>query len=87
MSELSKLNTQFEQASEAVQDLAKRPDNETLLKLYAFYKQGAEGDAKGKRPGFTSPVKRAKFDAWKALTHISTDEAKQSYIDLVNSLL
>jgi acyl-CoA-binding protein len=57
-----------------------------LLKLYALYKQGSEGDVEGKRPGFTDMVGRAKYDAWAAIKGTSQDDAMQQYIDLVNSL-
>jgi diazepam-binding inhibitor (GABA receptor modulating acyl-CoA-binding protein) len=47
--------------------LPEKPDNMTLLKIYALYKQATEGDVEGKRPGFTDMVGRAKYDAWAAL--------------------
>ena len=83
---MSDLAAQFEQASQDVQGLSNRPDNDTLLKLYALYKQGKEGDASGKRPGMLQAVKRAKFDAWAKFKGTSKDDAMQQYIDLVTSL-
>ena len=80
------LQDQFEAAVAASKSLAERPDNMTLLKLYALYKQGSSGDADGKRPGFTDMVGRAKFDAWAELKGTSKDEAMQQYIDLIESL-
>ena len=41
---MSDLQSRFEQAAKDVHSLAERPDNDTLLRLYALYKQGAEGD-------------------------------------------
>ena len=58
------LKTRFEAAAQEAQHLPKKPDNDTLLKLYALYKQATLGDATGKRPGFTDMVGRAKYDAW-----------------------
>ena len=84
---MTDLRSQFESAAQAVQRLPKKPDNETLLKLYALYKQSTAGDASGKRPGFTDPVGRAKYDAWDKLKGTSQDQAMQRYIDLVNTLL
>jgi diazepam-binding inhibitor (GABA receptor modulating acyl-CoA-binding protein) len=80
------LKTKFETAAEDVQKLSKRPDNDTLLKLYALYKQGAAGDITGKRPGFTDFKGRAKYDAWAKLKGTSGKEAMESYIKLVDSL-
>jgi diazepam-binding inhibitor (GABA receptor modulating acyl-CoA-binding protein) len=80
------LQEQFAQAQADSKNLAERPDNMTLLKIYALYKQGSSGDAQGDRPGMTDFVNRAKFDAWDALKGTSQDEAMQQYIDLVEEL-
>ncbi|MCO6451513.1 MAG: acyl-CoA-binding protein [Caldilineales bacterium] len=83
---MSDLQTQFEAAAAAAQQLPKRPDNNTLLKLYALYKQATAGDVAGKKPGFTDPVGRAKYDAWTKLKGTGQDSAMQQYIDLVAEL-
>ena len=83
---MSDLPTRFEQAVAASKELSERPDNATLLKLYALYKQATAGDASGERPGFADMVARAKWDAWNALKGQSANEAMQAYIDLVDSL-
>ncbi|MET3134067.1 diazepam-binding inhibitor (GABA receptor modulating acyl-CoA-binding protein) [Oxalobacteraceae bacterium GrIS 1.11] len=80
------IQEQFEQAQLDSKNLSERPDNMTLLKIYALFKQASSGDASGSRPGFTDMVGRAKFDAWAALTGTSNDEAKQQYIDLIADL-
>jgi acyl-CoA-binding protein len=83
---MSDLQARFEQAQIDVKGLSERPSNMTLLRLYALYKQGAEGDAHGDKPGFTDIVGRYKFEAWEGLKGTSQDEAKQKYIDLVEEL-
>jgi len=83
---MSTLNEQFDQAVADSKNLPERPDNMTLLKIYALYKQATEGDADGKRPGFTDMVGRAKRDAWNELKGQSSDEAKQAYVDLIEDL-
>ncbi len=80
------LQEQFAQAQAESKNLPERPDNMTLLKMYALFKQGSSGDATGERPGMTDFVNRAKFDAWAALAGTSQDEAMQQYIDLVEEL-
>ena len=80
------LQEQFTQAHADSKNLPERPDNMTLLKIYALYKQASGGDAQGERPGFTDMVGRAKFDAWEALKGTSQDEAMQQYIDLIEDL-
>ncbi|HVL75380.1 MAG TPA: acyl-CoA-binding protein [Noviherbaspirillum sp.] len=80
------LQDQFQQAVADSKNLPERPDNMTLLKIYALYKQATEGDVQGERPGFTDMVGRAKFDAWDALKGTSKDDAMQQYVDLINDL-
>ncbi|MDY7549058.1 acyl-CoA-binding protein [Glaciimonas sp. CA11.2] len=80
------LQTEFDQALADSKNLAERPDNMTLLKMYAIYKQGSLGDATGDRPGMTDFVGRAKWDAWNALKGTSQEVAKQQYIDFVKDL-
>lgn len=80
------LQEQFAQAQAESKNLPERPDNMTLLKIYALYKQGANGDATGERPGMTDFVNRAKFDAWAALKGSSQEDAMQQYIDLIEEL-
>jgi diazepam-binding inhibitor (GABA receptor modulating acyl-CoA-binding protein) len=83
---MSDLNAAFEAAVANSKNLSERPDNATLLKIYALYKQGTAGDNAEKKPGFSDMVGRAKWDAWNNLKGTAQDDAKQQYIDLINSL-
>ncbi|MFN7571401.1 MAG: acyl-CoA-binding protein [Betaproteobacteria bacterium] len=83
---MSDLKQKFEQAAADSKNLPERPDNATLLKLYALYKQAASGDVDGKRPGFTDMVGRAKWDAWNELKGTSTDDAMEQYVALIEEL-
>lgn len=83
---MSDLNATFEEAVKNSTSLSERPDNATLLKIYALYKQATEGDNEAKKPSFTDMVGRAKWDAWEKLKDTSLDEAKQQYIELINAL-
>ena len=83
---MSTLDEQFQQAVADSKNLPERPDNPTLLKIYALYKQASEGDVARKRPGFTNMVGRAKWDAWNELKGKPADEAKQEYVDLIEDL-
>ncbi|MQR02049.1 acyl-CoA-binding protein [Glaciimonas soli] len=80
------LQAQFDQALAESKTLPNRPDNMTLLKMYALYKQGSNGDATGDRPGMTDFVGRAKWDAWNELKGTSQEEAQQKYVDIVEDL-
>jgi acyl-CoA-binding protein len=83
---MSELKTQFEAAVANSKNLSERPDNATLLKMYALYKQASTGDNTETKPGFSDMVARAKWDAWSKLKGKAADEAMQEYIDLIESL-
>jgi acyl-CoA-binding protein len=84
---MADLKNAFEQASKDIQTLAERPDNDTLLRLYGLYKQGAEGDVKGDKPGFFDFVGTAKYEAWAKLKGTAQEDAQKKYVDLVKKLL
>lgn len=83
---MADLKAQFEQAAKAIKDLSERPDNDTLLKLYALFKQGADGDVSGPKPGFFDFVGTAKYEAWAKLKGTTGDDAMKKYVDLVKKL-
>jgi len=80
------LQAQFEAAVASSRDLPERPDNATLLKLYALYKQASDGDVEGRRPGFADMVGRAKYDAWAALKGTESAAAMTEYVALIENL-
>jgi diazepam-binding inhibitor (GABA receptor modulator, acyl-CoA-binding protein) len=80
------MSDEFQAAVDRVAQLAEDPGNDVKLKLYGLFKQATQGDVEGKRPGFTNPVGRAKYDAWAGVAGLSSDDAKAQYVDIVNSL-
>lgn len=80
------MSDEFDAAVARVSDLANDPGNDVKLSLYALYKQATQGDVQGKRPGFTNPVGRAKYDAWAGLSGLTTDQAQEQYIEIVDRL-
>ena len=83
---MADLKKQFEAATANSKNLSERPDNATMLKIYALYKQGSLGDNTDKKPGFSDMVGRAKWDAWNGIKGRSQDDAMQQYIALIASL-
>jgi diazepam-binding inhibitor (GABA receptor modulator, acyl-CoA-binding protein) len=83
---MSDLNADFEAAVANSKKLSQRPDNATLLKIYGLYKQATLGDVTDKKPGFGDMIGRAKWDAWNACKGTSSDDAKQQYVALIQSL-
>jgi diazepam-binding inhibitor (GABA receptor modulating acyl-CoA-binding protein) len=83
---MADLKKQFEAAVANSKSLSERPDNSTMLKIYALYKQASVGDNTEKKPGFVDIVGRAKWDAWNGVKGASTKDAMQQYVDLIESL-
>ena len=83
---MADLKATFEKAVADSKKLPERPDNATLLQIYALYKQATEGDVEGKRPGFTDLVGRAKYDAWAGLKGKGAEAAMKEYIELIEGL-
>ena len=83
---MADLNANFEAAVAQSKNLSERPDNATLLKIYALYKQASVGDNTEKKPSFSDMVARAKWDAWSKLQGTDADAARQQYIDLIAEL-
>ena len=61
--------------------------NETLLTLYALFKQASVGDANGGRPGMVDLRGRAKYDAWAKRAGMARDAAKAAYIAAVEAIM
>lgn len=83
---MADLHAAFEAAVANSKNLSERPDNATLLKIYALYKQATLGDNAEKKPGFSDMVGRAKWDAWNGMKGTSKEDAMQQYVDLIESL-
>jgi diazepam-binding inhibitor (GABA receptor modulating acyl-CoA-binding protein) len=83
---MADLQAAFTSAVANSKSLSERPDNATLLKLYALYKQATAGDNGETKPGFGDMIGRAKWDAWHGLKGTSRDDAMQRYVELIESL-
>jgi acyl-CoA-binding protein len=83
---MSDIKARFDEAVIASKSLPTRPDNQTLLQLYALFKQASAGNVEGRRPGFADLVGRAKYDAWEAIKDTSAEDAMTQYVALVERL-
>jgi acyl-CoA-binding protein len=79
------LESKFQAAAENARHI-NGVSNEDKKKLYAHYKQATEGNINSERPGIFDLVGRAKWESWSAIRDMPKHEAKQKYIDLVESL-
>mmetsp|Transcript_61887 Transcript_61887/g.147649 ORF Transcript_61887/g.147649 Transcript_61887/m.147649 type:complete len:1425 (+) Transcript_61887:1-4275(+) len=89
----STLERDFERAAAAVgsteaKDVEALGDTELKLSFYKYYKQATIGSCAehgGRQPWVAQVERRAKWDAWNSLGPLTTTEAMQQYIDLVDT--
>jgi len=79
---MSDLGKQFADAQARIKPVTGL-GNDTMLELYALYKQATAGDATGDRPGMLDLRGRAKYDAWAKRKGMTKDAAMTAYIALV----
>lgn len=81
------LDTRF---NEAVEKAAKMTQaslpQDVQLRLYAFYKQATMGTVEIRQTTNFHLRDAFKTNAWMQISHISSDEAKENYIEIINSL-
>lgn len=80
---MSTLEERFNKATEDAMQIGVRPETAVLLQSYALFKQATIGDVRGERP--TDTVGMAKYDAWEQIIGMSTKEAMQRYIVLIEA--
>ncbi len=86
--ETEEIKEKFEKAAKEIKkhtDL--NLDNDTLLYLYAYYKQGLEGDCNTEAPGFFDFKGKAKWEAWNNLKGTSKEDAMKKYYKKVKKIL
>jgi diazepam-binding inhibitor (GABA receptor modulating acyl-CoA-binding protein) len=81
------LTKQFEQAALNIKKSNKNYDNDTLLKLYGYYKQGTIGDCNISCPNFWELKEKAKWDVWEQHKGVKKNHAMKKYVKLVEELL
>lgn len=81
------LEKDFQSAVANLQKVNGDVENEQKLKLYALYKQATNGPCSGEKPSMFNAVEKAKWQAWKSLGDLETEDAKKSYISTVNEMI
>ncbi len=65
-----------------------QPSHSLMLRFYGLYKQATEGACNlGSRPPFWDPVRRAKYDAWRALGDMRREEAMALYVEEIKKII
>lgn len=80
------LDTLYQEAFDKISKLKKRVAPDVMLRFYAFYKQANFGN------NFTfnsesNLISGFKFNAWMQLNGMSSEDAKNGYISLANTIL
>ncbi len=85
---LKDLNTRFEEAV-AIADKMKQSSlpQDVQLRLYAFYKQATFGTLDLKQSSNFHIRDAFKTNAWMQISHYTVDEAKDAYVEIINSLV
>ena len=82
----SNLNIQLQEAYKKANSIEERLAPDTMLKLYAYYKQATQGDITLSSDSETDLRNGFKFNAWAQLKGMSVEEAKIAYINLFKNL-
>ena len=81
------LNIEFAKAYEISSSTEIKLPPDLMLQLYAYYKQATKGNNYVQPSGNVELRNAFKLNAWFQLNHLTEDEAKQEYINLVNKYL
>lgn len=81
------LDTRFLEAVQIASTMTQASlPQDVQLRLYAFYKHATLDNTKY-RISENSDLRNAfKTNAWMQISHLSTDESKEHYIEIINSL-
>ncbi|MFD0992311.1 acyl-CoA-binding protein [Tenacibaculum geojense] len=81
------LDTKFKEAFNKVSKINKDLPPDVLLRLYAYYKQATKGDRFSVNDAEDDIKSAFKFNAWIQLRGMDENQAKEEYIELVNSII
>lgn len=79
----SPLDISFNKAADHIRKITSKLDSNRLLELYGLFKQGTEGNCNTPKPGWFDAKGRKKWEAWRNVSDMTIDEAKQKYVELV----
>ena len=81
------LDTRFLEAVEIASNMTQASlPQDVQLRLYAFYKQATFGSANYNQSEHFDLRNAFKTNAWIQISHLTVDQAKEQYIEIINSL-
>lgn len=82
------LDTRFQEAVEIASKMTQASlPQDVQLRLYAFYKQATLGNLDLKQTSNFHLRDAFKINAWMQISHFTADEAKEQYVEIINSIL
>lgn len=82
------LEIRFEEAVKIASKMTQESlPQDVQLRLYAFYKQATFGSTNYNSSEHYDLRNAFKTNAWMQISHLSIEEAKENYIEIINSLL
>ncbi|HQE35309.1 phosphatidylserine decarboxylase [Flavobacterium alvei] len=82
------LDTRFQEAVEIASNMTQASlPQDVQLRLYAFYKQATFGSLSFNHSESADLRNAFKTNAWIQISHLSIDEAKEKYIEIINSII
>lgn len=81
------LDTRFNEAVKKASKMTQASlPQDVQLRLYAYYKQATIGTMEIRQTSNFHLRDAFKINAWMQISHISAEEAKENYIEIINSL-
>lgn len=85
---LKDLDIRFEKAVAIADDMSQTSlPQDVQLRLYAFYKQATFGTLDPKQTSTYHIRDAFKTNAWMQISHLTANEAKEAYIEMIHSLV
>ena len=82
------LDTRFQEAVEIASHMTQASlPQDVQLRLYAFYKQATFGTLNYNHSENSDLRNAFKTNAWIQISHLSIEDAKEQYIEIINSLI
>jgi acyl-CoA-binding protein len=81
------LNIRFDEAVAIAAEMSQSSlPQDVQLRLYAYFKQATFGTIQSQNSNFD--LRNAfKTNAWMQISHLTVDEAKENYIEIINSIV
>jgi len=77
------LGNNFQVAVARINRMTEKQPDDVLLKLYGYYKVATVGKNTASRPGILNVKGRKKWEAWKEVESLTTEQAKAYYVQTV----